>query len=126
VTSLRATNLPPEASSVSAARRFAVQAAGELAGSSEHLSDASLLVSELTTNAVQHAATPIRVSVARTDDTIRFEVHDDDPTIPVLPASLPPADATSGRGIVLVDAIARAWGVDGDAVGKTVWFELDA
>ncbi|WP_425581672.1 ATP-binding protein [Streptomyces stramineus] len=36
------------------------------------------------------------------------------------------AAATSGRGLLLVHSLADGWGVRAHAVGKAVWFELDA
>ena len=38
----------------------------------------------------------------------------------------PGADAVSGRGILLVDALSNRWGFEIHGSGKTVWFELDA
>lgn len=35
-------------------------------------------------------------------------------------------DGTHGRGLVLVQSLADAWGVRAHGVGKVVWFELDA
>ena len=38
--------------------------------------------------------------------------------------SMAPADATTGRGLALVDALANAWGDGRHGRGKTVWFEV--
>jgi hypothetical protein len=38
----------------------------------------------------------------------------------------PAADGTHGRGLVLVQALADAWGVSAHEVGKSVWYELGA
>jgi len=35
-------------------------------------------------------------------------------------------DALSGRGILMVEAMASAWGVRPNGPGKSVWFEVDA
>jgi hypothetical protein len=35
-----------------------------------------------------------------------------------------PADATTGRGLALLDALASSWGADRHVEGKTVWFEV--
>ena len=35
-------------------------------------------------------------------------------------------DGMHGRGLVLVQSLADAWGVSGHGVGKSVWFELDS
>jgi anti-sigma regulatory factor (Ser/Thr protein kinase) len=83
---------------------------------------AELLVSELATNAVLYARTPMRLSVLRHGQHVRVEVRDDDPTRPG--GDLPPPLAQRGRGIPLVEQLAWAWGVNGNARGKTIWFEI--
>ena len=120
---LRATKLPPDAASVPAARRFTTDAVIDL-GAEEAAGEAQLLVSELATNAVVHARSPIRLTVLRDGDCVRVEVRDDDPHLPTLPSSMPPVTATGGRGILLVDAMATDWGVNANEKGKTIWFEL--
>jgi anti-sigma regulatory factor (Ser/Thr protein kinase) len=115
-------DLPPTAASVPAARHFATEARhalGEEGGDGR----AELLVSELATNAVMHAHTPMRVSVWRHHGHMRFEVRDDDPTRPQ--EVKPDPMACGGRGMMLVDTMSLAWGVNGNEQGKTVWFELD-
>jgi anti-sigma regulatory factor (Ser/Thr protein kinase) len=120
---LWSTTLPPEASSVPAARHFTV-AALEALGGGDVTSPADLLVSELATNALVHAHTPMRVSVWCHDGRVRVEVRDDDPRLPR--RINPDAMALGGRGMMLVDTIAAAWGVNANPRGKTVWFELAA
>jgi anti-sigma regulatory factor (Ser/Thr protein kinase) len=86
--------------------------------------DLSLVVSELATNACVHAKTPFTLSLARTGvSTIMVEVADEDPRSPTV--SVPPLDAWSGRGLPIVVALARRWGVRILADGKVVWAELD-
>jgi sigma-B regulation protein RsbU (phosphoserine phosphatase) len=122
---LRATRLPPEPGSVSAARRFAAQAVRDLGGPPGASQEVQLLVSELATNAVVHAGTSMRLSVLAGPQRVRVEVRDDDPTVPASPSAMPSPTATGGRGILLVDAIADHWGVNCSEKGKTIWFELD-
>jgi hypothetical protein len=63
-------------------------------------------------------------------DHIRVEVRDSNSRPPVLVANLKP-DGTgsdedeSGRGMLIVDALASAWGSSPAGRGKTTWFELD-
>ncbi|MFB6643488.1 ATP-binding protein, partial [Streptomyces chartreusis] len=56
--------------------------------------------------------------------TLRVEVRD---FVTGLPMSYVPNadDGTHGRGLVLVHALADAWGVTAHALGKVVWFELN-
>ena len=119
------TTLPGDPSAVPAARRFAGQAVADYGGDPECIDRTKLLVTEVTTNAVVHAHSRIRLTVENhPPDGMRVEVRDDDPTPPPLP-SVPDPDATSGRGLWLVSALARRWGVNRNKKGKTVWFEVD-
>lgn len=89
----------------------------------EHLIDtASLLTSELVTNAVLHADSGIELRLAREADLIRFEVEDHGSGQPK-PRS-PAPEETSGRGLALVDTLSTAWGIEPVSSGKAVWFEL--
>ena len=119
------TRLPGDPSAVPAARRFAGQAAADYGADPECIDTTKLLVTEVATNAVLHAGSPIRLTVTNdAHDSLRVEVRDDDPTPPPLP-EVPDPDATSGRGLWLVSALARRWGVNRNTKGKTVWFEVD-
>lgn len=84
--------------------------------------DILVCVSEAVTNAVIHAATPVRVVVYEDGPLVRVEVTDGDPTTPV---TRNPDDVTpTGRGLLLIDRLAGRWGVDLRRDGKTLWFEL--
>lgn len=87
---------------------------------------AVLLVSELVTNAVLHARTcsptiMLRLEVALTK--LRIEVTDADPRWPQ--PRRPIGLDESGFGFVLVEALAREWGLRVTTAGKAVWAELD-
>jgi anti-sigma regulatory factor (Ser/Thr protein kinase) len=85
---------------------------------------ASLVVSELVTNAVVHARTPLEVRVLVAGDRVRIEVHDQTAGQPRRRS--PTTHATGGRGLRMVEALCHAWGVetDADGAGKTVWAEV--
>jgi phosphoserine phosphatase RsbU/P len=84
-----------------------------------------LLVSELVTNAVVHAGTQIELRVDIGPGSVVVEVIDYRPgTLPAL-LSKPDADREAGRGMVLVDALAKEWGTRHFAGGKAVWFKLN-
>ncbi len=91
--------------------------------SCEHLAeDAALLVSELVTNAVIHGHSDVALQLWRTGSGVRIEITDRDPGL-VAPRRSDP-EALGGRGLLLVDTLARNWGVRPANPGKAVWFEL--
>lgn len=121
--------------SVKDARRWAMAACRELGR--DDLGDAAAIgISELVTNALLHAAPPIRVRLRGTAQHPRFEVSDGSPVAPVPPPRLAEDDldeeellTTVGRGLSVVAMHACAWGTYRTDDGKTVWFEptpLDA
>ena len=89
----------------------------------EVLDDVKLLVSELVTNAVIHAGSDVQVAVRLLTDAIRIEVVDRAPVVSLRPSD-PADDAESGRGLLLVETMASAWGVEPLDGGKAVWFEV--
>jgi anti-sigma regulatory factor (Ser/Thr protein kinase) len=117
--------LPPIPTSVATARHFAEDAAQTFHPTGEAMERVRLLVSELATNVVRHAHTPMRLTVTGGDSRrVRVEVRDDEPQPPYA-GRHPALMDTGGRGIFLVEALASCWGVNGNEKGKTVWFELD-
>ena len=91
-----------------------------LHGAEAVVDDAVLVVSELATNAVLHARTPFRVSLSRADDHLHVAVGDASSTQPRAVASEPLGP--SGRGLSIVGALSRGWGVENTAGGvKSVW-----
>jgi serine phosphatase RsbU (regulator of sigma subunit) len=101
-----------------------VQGALTDAGLDVMLDDALLLVTELVTNAVVHAGTDIELHVEVGVDSARVEVIDHSAgSLPVLHGD-PDSSREGGRGIFLLDALAREWGTRHFAGGKSVWFAL--
>lgn len=90
------------------------------------LLDAKLLATEVVTNAIRHArGTQALIVRIRRNNYVRVEVVDQGPMF----APQPPTTSTraeSGRGLMVVDRVANAWGVEPDEAGKKVWFELAA
>ncbi|PKV87174.1 ATP-binding protein [Streptomyces sp. TLI_146] len=93
---------------------------------SEGSDTAALIVAELAANAVLHGRVPGRDFELRLvlGTVLRIEVTDTRADrLPHRPE--PVGEDEGGRGLLLVEALARAWGVDGRTPGKTVWAEVD-
>lgn len=124
------------------ARRFAVQLSSTRRGArlarllaTEQLRSwglpfekAAHVVAELAANAVTHGRVPGRdfhLRLTATDDLVRIEVTDTRGDRPVPDAQHPTPEAESGRGLLLIEALADRWGVTPDLPPrKTVWAEL--
>jgi anti-sigma regulatory factor (Ser/Thr protein kinase) len=115
------TVFPAVPESVGAARRFTRAALRRHDVSPATIDIAILLVSELATNALVHAASDIRLRV-RVDTEIRVEVCDASTEGPGRPAL--DLERESGRGIELVSTLASGWDWEPRAGGKVVWFDL--
>lgn len=102
------------------ARQFVAEHATDLDGDSSDA--AALCASELVTNSVLHARTTIVLGVTVGSDRVLVTVADGSAA---RPEPAPPDDERpSGRGLVLVDAVAQEWGVHDEEDGKTVWFTV--
>ena len=113
-------NLDPVVESTPVARHWIAAHLHDLP--SEVTDYAALLTSELVTNAVLHAATPLCITLHILPDRIRVDVADGNPAFPALKEY--GRDAATGRGLTLFNSLASNWGVQAVAGGKIVWFEL--
>jgi GAF domain-containing protein/anti-sigma regulatory factor (Ser/Thr protein kinase) len=112
--------LEPNVESTPAARHWVAAQLRDLP--TEVAECAALLTSELVTNAVLHAATPLSVTLHMLSDRIRVDVADGSPVLPTLKDY--GADAATGRGLTLFNTLSSNWGVQEVVGGKIVWFEL--
>jgi anti-sigma regulatory factor (Ser/Thr protein kinase) len=85
---------------------------------------AELLTSELVTNALVHTDRDAVLTATVSPRGLRVEVRDFVGRRPRMRAPNV-GDGTHGRGLVLVESLADAWGVRAHGVGKAVWFELN-
>jgi anti-sigma regulatory factor (Ser/Thr protein kinase) len=116
------TDLPDAPGSAKVARTFVREALDQW--QCDGAVDAAVLIaSELVTNAVLHARTAMSVTLALSADRLKVAVRDHNEKVPVIP----PYDIaeSTGRGLAMLASIASAWGVEREADGKSVWFEID-
>jgi anti-sigma regulatory factor (Ser/Thr protein kinase) len=110
--------LEPNVESPAAARAYCDQILRSC-GCAEARDDARLVVSELVTNAVLHARTKMELSIVLDGAVLRVEVTDYGSDRPQLWAR-----DESGRGIPIIEALVREWGVVEFGSAKTVWCEI--
>ena len=123
----------PEPAAAAAARRFVRdtlrtwQVVGRSASQDELVDDAVLLTSELVTNAVVHAGTPVQVTCRLAHGAVEVVVLDRHP-VQLVPdreqRDSSEAERTSGRGLMLPSELASSWGVTYARTAKAVWFRL--
>lgn len=93
----------------------------------EDVESATLVVSELVTNAVLHAGTGCEVHLVLEGRVLRLRVLDGEPRQPVRRLAFSDELGT-GRGLRMLEVLARRWGVEQtvppEPAGKAVWCEL--
>jgi len=114
--------LGPVAASARSARRFVGRALDDAHVEKPVVDTVVLLTSEVVTNAVLHACSPIEVTIDIGPHAVRVQVCDELPGL----REEPDRSRHGGWGLVLVAAMASHWGISarGDAAGKSVWFEV--
>jgi len=115
-------DLEPNAHAPTVARRHVVEVLRCSGIDPETIEDSCLAVSELTTNALLHAAGAFALEISVAGDVVHLVVVDHSI---VLPRRVP-ASATGGRGLEIVTRVSRRWGADPLGDGKAVWCDLHA
>ena len=119
--------LRPHPLSVGQARNFCTRRLSSVLEPRGHyeevVADVATIASELVTNALTAGSTMIELSLALGPSTVRMEVMDD-ASGTVAPSS-PTITDTKGRGLMIVAALARDWGVSTGRGTKSVWAEID-
>lgn len=113
----------PAGLSAREARRFVRRLLVE-AGHPDWVEAAELAVSEVVTNVVLHAHTTFELTVRLAADHVRVEVLDRNPVLPRQRGY--DDEATTGRGMTLVEAVTDAHGITPLDDGKVVWFCIGA
>jgi serine/threonine-protein kinase RsbW len=114
---LAAFTLPAVPESAGAARRR-VRAALISRGLAGVAEDTQTIASELVANAVQHAGSPVDVALIIAGSVLVIVAADSSPVPPVIKKT---SDGESGRGLIIVDAVADRWGSWPSRAGKAVW-----
>ncbi|MFJ4775994.1 SpoIIE family protein phosphatase [Streptomyces sp. NPDC088762] len=104
------------------ARRFTARTLRSW-GVAEELDSALLVVSELVTNAIAHTQGEVGMELTLSADRLRIAVNDASPRSPVKPVWVS-WESTGGRGLLIVEATAMAWGSVPLSGGKQVWAEI--
>lgn len=106
-------------SSIAKARRFATRDIDD----GEVAARVATVVSELATNAIRHAKSAFLLEVRSNNGHVRIAVADvsSDPPRQSVRAKGDP----TGRGLMIVEAMADRWGFHPDGDGKVVWAEID-
>ncbi|MCX4515922.1 ATP-binding protein [Streptomyces sp. NBC_01619] len=111
-------DIPDQDAQRVAAMRVLARACLRYNGLSTLIDDVELLVSELVTNAIEHSrGTEITVSLRLDGRSLQLEVSDQTRRPPQVRE--PDDDAESGRGLLIVAALADSWGVKDD--GRSTW-----
>jgi len=105
------------------ARSFVDDSCGQWHVSQEVTEALRLISTELVTNVVVHAGTPMSLVLRRSHRHIHVAVIDDEPRPAVLRPPASPQSA-SGRGLIFVEAFSSAWGCTPTATGKSTWATL--
>ena len=114
-------SLNPEPGAAGSARRWARELL--VASVGEDTTDAvELVLTELVQNAVFHANTPMTVRLRTGEDGVWVAVADGSAVLPS--SGLTSVEAMSGRGLVMVVAVASDWGVEPQPDGKVVWARI--
>lgn len=113
---------PNDPATPTAARHLCIEALSRAVDGSPVTDDVALLVTELTTNAINAGTQQVAVELVFQSSHVRLVVSDDVGGEPQVqhPAPL----STSGRGLQIVSALATRWGIDPLPRGKRVWAEL--
>ena len=118
----RQADLDPVPASVGLARSLVRESLAAFDGDARDV--ALLLTSELVTNAILHARTPVQLGVLVDGDRALVCVADRLPESPALSPRAHSHDRPGGRGLALVEDLADTWGTTTYTGGKTVWFVL--
>ena len=112
----------PDAAAAGLARRLLAHVLRRAGHDDAVIDDVQIVITELAANAVVHVGSPFSVSVRSTGSVVRLAVRDVSHTAPGVRKDH--GTTPSGRGVHIVAALTRRWGVDRTPGGKVVWAEV--
>lgn len=115
--------VPSRLDSAPAARAFLMRLLNGWGIDDGVIEDASLLTTELLSNAVRHGAGAVKLRIEVDHGVVEVRVHDDGGEVPAVHHADP--TSTGGRGLWIVECVADEWGSDAEEPGKSVWFRLN-
>lgn len=117
-------DLPPRADSPENARRITESVLRAWSVPVDRHTDIVLLVSEVVSNAVEHAggASSLQLTLSHSEETLRVALTDGSSIQPTIRAL--DHNSHRGRGMQLIEVLSDRWGVEDHHGGKTVWFTL--
>lgn len=83
---------------------------------------AALIVTELVANGIQHAGSPMRLTLSLRDRHLHVSLRDGSSLMPRRTTA--DEELESGRGLLIIEALAVAWGSVAVTDGKVVWVTL--
>jgi anti-sigma regulatory factor (Ser/Thr protein kinase) len=119
---LASASFPATSASPAHARRMATATLRRWGYDGQLVDDASLIVSELASNAVRHARSAFSLTLRMQGQLLRVTVEDQLP----LPHATPDPGLVPRppHGLCVVDSLATGWGVESTREGKLVWAQL--
>ena len=116
---LGAWDFPGLAEAVRSTRQEIDQVCAENGIELDVIEHVSLVASELVTNAVVHAASSVRVTLEKWQNSLRLIVEDASNAEPVVKEQ--DDESEGGRGLHIVDQLSQDWGFEKTDEGKKVW-----
>ncbi|WP_433387464.1 ATP-binding protein [Micromonospora sp. KLBMP9576] len=117
-------DLPPVVGAARQARQLVARGCDRW-GLPELVEPACIAVTEMVNNVVAHARTAMTLRLAAQGSALHLAVRDHSPGQPAFTGAAP-VDTAGGRGLLLIDTVARSWGSSRVPDGKVVWCVLHA
>ncbi len=116
-------HLASDVASLGEGRRFVARTLRDWDVDESRIEPVLLVANELVANAIVHAQSAPVLSLEESGTDLLLRVSDGSRMLPVPQA--PTTHESTGRGLLLVEALGDRWGIDTHAEGKSVWVAFD-